>query len=122
MAVECEHITADVVEISEFRDLAERYVVTGVPKTVFNDRLELLGAQPESTLVNALVFGIRGPSLRGPPRDSGRALPHPPFPWAESRIVRNSNCVFGMVRYWEFIANRSGQTQASGQRASPAVG
>jgi predicted DsbA family dithiol-disulfide isomerase len=55
MAVESPHITADVVEISEFRDLAERYAITGVPKTVFNDQMELLGAQPESTLVNAVV-------------------------------------------------------------------
>jgi predicted DsbA family dithiol-disulfide isomerase len=55
MAIESEHVTADVVEISEFPDLAQRYEVTGVPKIVLNDKMELIGAQPESTLVNAVV-------------------------------------------------------------------
>ncbi len=55
MAIESEHVTADVVEISEFPDLAQRYEVTGVPKIVLNDKMELIGAQPESTIVNAVV-------------------------------------------------------------------
>lgn len=55
MAIESEHVTADVVEISEFPDMAQRYAVTGVPKIVLNDRMELLGAQPETTLVRAVV-------------------------------------------------------------------
>jgi predicted DsbA family dithiol-disulfide isomerase len=55
MAIESEHVTADVVEISEFPDLAQRYAVTAVPKIVLNDHMELIGAQPESTLVKAVV-------------------------------------------------------------------
>jgi predicted DsbA family dithiol-disulfide isomerase len=55
MAIESEHVTADVVEISEFPDMAQRYAVTGVPKIVLNDRMELLGAQPETALVRAVV-------------------------------------------------------------------
>ena len=55
MAVENEHVTADVVEIQEFPDLARRYNVTGVPKIVLNDQMELLGAQPESTLLAAVL-------------------------------------------------------------------
>jgi predicted DsbA family dithiol-disulfide isomerase len=55
MAIESEHVTADVVEISEFPDMAQRYAVTGVPKIVLNDRMELLGAQPETTLVRVVV-------------------------------------------------------------------
>jgi predicted DsbA family dithiol-disulfide isomerase len=43
-AIENEHITADVVEISEFIDMAQRYRVQGVPKTVVNDRIEIMGA------------------------------------------------------------------------------
>jgi len=54
MAVESEWVTADVVEVTEFPELAERYGVTGVPKVVLNDRMELVGAQPESTLVTAV--------------------------------------------------------------------
>jgi predicted DsbA family dithiol-disulfide isomerase len=65
MAVESDKVVADVVEISEFPDLAERYAVAGVPKVVLNDQMELLGAQPEHTLLNAVLQmggGIGQPS------------------------------------------------------------
>ena len=55
MAVESERVVADVVEIGEFPDLAERYAVSGVPKIVLNDELELLGAHPESALLQAVL-------------------------------------------------------------------
>lgn len=55
MAIESEHVTADVVEVGEFPDLAQYYAITGVPKIIINDRLELLGSQPESTLVRAVL-------------------------------------------------------------------
>jgi len=54
MAVESERVTADVIEISEFPEMARRYGVSGVPKTVVNDQVELLGAQPEATFVQAV--------------------------------------------------------------------
>jgi len=44
LAIENEHITADVVEVSEFVDMLQRYQVQGVPKTVVNDRIEMVGA------------------------------------------------------------------------------
>jgi Thioredoxin domain len=47
LAIENEHITADVVEVSEFIDMAQRYRVQGVPKTVVNERFEMVGAVPE---------------------------------------------------------------------------
>ncbi len=47
MAVASEHITADVVEITEFPELAQRYHVYGVPKVVINDMVEFEGALPE---------------------------------------------------------------------------
>lgn len=55
MAIESAQVTADVVEVSEFPELARKYAVTGVPKIVINDQMELLGAQPESTLVSAVA-------------------------------------------------------------------
>ena len=55
MAIESEHVTADVVEVSEFPELARRYAVTGVPKVVINDQMELLGAQPEATFIRAVA-------------------------------------------------------------------
>jgi predicted DsbA family dithiol-disulfide isomerase len=54
MGVESDRVIADVVEISEFPDMAQRYAVSGVPKIVINDQVELLGAQPESALVAAV--------------------------------------------------------------------
>ncbi|WP_052890717.1 protein disulfide oxidoreductase [Thermogemmatispora carboxidivorans] len=55
LAMASERVTADVVEISEFVDLAQRYRVQGVPKTVINDRLEILGAVPETRLMQQIV-------------------------------------------------------------------
>lgn len=54
-AVESANVTADVIEISEFPDLAARYHVRGVPKIVMNDTMELVGAQPEAAFVDAML-------------------------------------------------------------------
>ena len=48
MAVESEHVTADVIEATEFPDLVRRYGVRGVPKVVINETTEFVGALPES--------------------------------------------------------------------------
>lgn len=45
-------VTAFAVEATEFPDLARRYQVTGVPKTVVNDEVEILGALPEDAFVS----------------------------------------------------------------------
>lgn len=55
MAVESPHITATCVEASEFIDLARQYRVTGVPKTVANGSIEILGALPEDAFIRAIV-------------------------------------------------------------------
>ena len=54
-AVENAYVTADVIEISEFPDLAAQYHVRGVPKIVMNDVVELVGAQPEAAFVDAML-------------------------------------------------------------------
>jgi predicted DsbA family dithiol-disulfide isomerase len=51
MAFASPQITAYAVEATEFPDLARRYRVTGVPKTVVDDEVEILGALPESAFV-----------------------------------------------------------------------
>jgi predicted DsbA family dithiol-disulfide isomerase len=58
LAIENEHITADVIEISEFIDLAQRYRVQGVPKTVINDRVEFAGALPEPRFVQQVLQAL----------------------------------------------------------------
>jgi hypothetical protein len=56
MAFANPHITAYAVEATEYPDLARRYRVTGVPKTVVNETVEILGALPEPDFVaNALA-------------------------------------------------------------------
>ena len=58
LAIENEHITADVVEVSEFIDMAQRYQVQGVPKTVVNDRVEFLGAVPEPRFLQEVLKAV----------------------------------------------------------------
>jgi hypothetical protein len=54
MAIANSHIVADVVEVSEFADLANRYAVRGVPKTVINDTIEFVGNVPEPMFLEYL--------------------------------------------------------------------
>ena len=44
-------ISADAIEATEFMDLTRRYRVTGVPKTVVNDEVEIMGGLPEEDFV-----------------------------------------------------------------------
>jgi glutaredoxin-like protein len=56
MAFANPNITAFAVEATEFPDLARRYQVTGVPKTVVNDSVEILGAlAPDEFVSQALA-------------------------------------------------------------------
>lgn len=47
LAIASEHVRADMVEAQEFPDLARRYGVFGVPRTVINEDTYLEGALPE---------------------------------------------------------------------------
>ncbi len=51
MAFASPHITARAVEATEFPDLARQFQVSGVPKTVVNDEIEILGALPQDAYV-----------------------------------------------------------------------
>jgi predicted DsbA family dithiol-disulfide isomerase len=51
MAFASPNITALAIEATEFPDLARRYQVSGVPKTVVNDEIEILGALPQDAFV-----------------------------------------------------------------------
>jgi glutaredoxin-like protein len=55
LAVESPLITASCVEATEFMDLSRRFRVTGVPKTIVNDAIEILGALPEDQFVRTVV-------------------------------------------------------------------
>jgi glutaredoxin-like protein len=55
LAIESPHITATAVDATEYPDLVRRYSVNGVPKTIINDALEIIGAATEADLVEAVV-------------------------------------------------------------------
>lgn len=64
MAFASPHITAYAVEVTEYPDLARRYRVTGVPKTVVDNGamvgtgvIEILGALPEDDFVAQALGG-----------------------------------------------------------------
>ncbi len=55
MAIENENITADMVELTQFPHLAQRYRVMGVPKTIINETSSVDGAVPEGMLIDAIL-------------------------------------------------------------------
>jgi hypothetical protein len=55
MAFASEHITSITVQASEFSDLSRKYRVSGVPKTVGSNGVEILGALPEAQFVEELL-------------------------------------------------------------------
>lgn len=55
MAVENEHVIADVVEANEFPDLSQRFRVMSVPKIVVNDETEFVGALPEERYLKEVM-------------------------------------------------------------------
>ena len=47
------------MEANEFPELSHRYGVSGVPKTVINDRVEFVGAVPEEQFVAAIQQAVK---------------------------------------------------------------
>ncbi len=48
-------ITADAIEATEFMDLSRKYRVTGVPKTIVNETIEIMGGLPEQEFVRTAL-------------------------------------------------------------------
>ena len=71
MAYANPNITAIAVEATEFPDLARRYQVSGVPKTIVNDEVEILGALPPDAFIEQALSAVsskdpEGQAQRGP--------------------------------------------------------
>jgi glutaredoxin-like protein len=64
MALESARIGVDVVEISEFPRLAERYRVQAVPVIVIEERVALVGAMDERALLAQIVQFAQGKTLQ----------------------------------------------------------
>ncbi|GBC87848.1 Alkyl hydroperoxide reductase subunit F [bacterium HR12] len=58
MAMGSERVRAEIVEAQEFPELADAYRVFGVPKIVINDRVEVEGAMPESSFLDAVLHAV----------------------------------------------------------------
>jgi len=68
MAYANPNITAFAVEATEYPDLARRYHVSGVPKTVVDDGTEILGALPQDMFIEQALsaFTAHGSTLNAP--------------------------------------------------------
>jgi glutaredoxin-like protein len=57
LAVESDMVKADVIDASEFPDLAQKYAVIGVPKIVINEKVEFVGAFSEDLFAEHVLLG-----------------------------------------------------------------
>jgi predicted DsbA family dithiol-disulfide isomerase len=55
MAFSNPFISSAAIEAMEFMDLARKYRVSGVPKTIVNETVEIMGALPEEMFVRAVL-------------------------------------------------------------------
>jgi len=58
MAFASPQITALAVEATEYPDLARKYRVTGVPKSIVNDAVEIMGALPQDMFVEQALSAL----------------------------------------------------------------
>lgn len=58
-AIENSMIKADVIDASEFPQLAIKYVVMGTPKTVINEKVEFIGALPEDLFLEHVLLAAQ---------------------------------------------------------------
>ncbi|MGB9857379.1 MAG: protein disulfide oxidoreductase [Dictyoglomaceae bacterium] len=59
MAMESKLVTADMVEAIEFPHLAEKYQVSGVPKSIINEIVEIEGAVPENIFLEYVKSAVK---------------------------------------------------------------
>jgi glutaredoxin-like protein len=62
-ALENDLVRADVIDVSEFPHLGQKYSVMGVPKTVINEQIEIVGAVPEAQFVAHVLHAQKPPSI-----------------------------------------------------------
>lgn len=77
MALESHHVRTDVIEVQEFPQLAQKYGVRGVPKTVINESSEIVGMVSEETLLQHVLkeAGITDEDQESPSEETGRNSP-----------------------------------------------
>ena len=55
LAIESEYFRSDMIEVTEFPQLINKYNVRGVPKTVINEKIDFEGMIPEHKLIDELI-------------------------------------------------------------------
>ncbi len=60
LAMESDLITAHMVEVVEFPQMAVKYDVMGVPRTVINETIQIEGAVPEPMLMREFAKLLEG--------------------------------------------------------------
>ena len=70
LAIESDMVKADVIESSEFPDLAMKYNVIGVPKIVINETVEFVGAFNEDLFAEHVLLGAFSEKLPVPDKVS----------------------------------------------------
>ena len=61
-AMENDFVRADCIEATEFPDLAARYRVQAVPRTVINASAAVEGSLPENFMLDAILKTLEPPS------------------------------------------------------------
>jgi predicted DsbA family dithiol-disulfide isomerase len=58
-----------VIEVEEFPALAREYQMTGVPKTIINDKVGFVGDLPDEAFLNAILetLGLPPTDMAEPP-------------------------------------------------------
>jgi glutaredoxin-like protein len=59
MALESKYVKADMIEAIEFPHLAEKYQVSGVPKSIINEVVEVEGAVPENIFLEYVKSAVK---------------------------------------------------------------
>ena len=95
LALASPHIAAEVVDISEFPELAQRYRVKAVPMTIIDDKLAIPGAVDEKVLVEEVVKAAAGSgSGLSEPTEVGPSTPAAPVqPPQPKRGQRDSGII-----------------------------
>jgi hypothetical protein len=61
-ALESDKITADGIEVTGYPDLAQKYHISSVPKTVVGETHDFVGAGPESMLLEHVQEAAADPA------------------------------------------------------------
>lgn len=49
------NVSSDIIEVTEFPELAQKWDISSVPKTVINDKVEIIGAVSEGRFMDEVL-------------------------------------------------------------------